>query len=202
MVWHVLRIALLQAAKGPPAEERGEHFLLIVGQSVALGFHHACCQRFVNSFWRHLAHRVGRRRLRDGRISMAAHTMRLKSADARFRAGSEIRASRSRSLLRRGWRLRLGRPTPCQERAQECECNDVRVSFHWSDSFWLDCLVFAALPHTKQPFVPWGSVSDRSGICCLRSRPTCCCSRPRRNSNDTAILIPPSQSAESCHLRS
>src|ERR1700683_2628337 len=107
MVWHVLRITLLQAAKGPPAEERGEHFLLIVGQSVALGFHHARCQRFVNSFWGHLAHRVGCRRLRDPRISMTAHAIRLKCADARFRAGSEIRARRSRSLLRLRWRGRL-----------------------------------------------------------------------------------------------
>src|SRR6202041_2705232 len=150
MVRHVFRIALFKAAKRPTAEERGEHFLLIVGQSVALGFHHACRERFVDSFWRHLAHRVRCRSLRYGRISMAAHAVRLKCSDARFRARAEIRACRSRSLLR----LCPRRPAPCQTRTQECDSNDVQISVHWSDSFSLDFLVFAALPCTLQLSYP------------------------------------------------
>src|SRR6202041_730592 len=84
------------------------------------------------------------------RISMAAHAVRLKCSDARFRARAEIRACRSRSLLR----LCPRRPAPCQTRTQECDSNDVQISVHWSDSFSLDFLVFAALPCTLQLSYP------------------------------------------------
>ena len=139
MVRHVLRVACLQAAERPPAKKRGQHFLLVVRQRIALRLHHARGERVINSLGSHLPNGGRRRRLRDIRIPVAAHAVSFECADAGLGTSVEIRAGRrsGRRLalrLRARWRRRL---RPCNHSKVDTsrqrgngECSDTKRSSH------------------------------------------------------------------------